>query len=94
MWLLNAVIARLLAHSLLVEGGRAIRGADSLTVLDYFTTGVNLTVGTIFTATGSWLAYDIVPLAIPAIILIFLACITPLYYLVVRDDYYESNRPT
>jgi hypothetical protein len=65
-------------------------GSDGLTVHNYFTTGLTLTVGTIFTATDSWLAHDGIHLAIPIIVLILVLVVTPLYYVVVKDAY---NQP-
>ncbi|TCO45048.1 hypothetical protein EV646_109223 [Kribbella antiqua] len=69
------------------------RRADGLTVLNYFTTGLGLTVCTIFTATGSWLAEHGLPFTIPFIVLVFVLVVTPMYYLVVREDYDEADPP-
>jgi hypothetical protein len=64
-----------------------------MTSADYFISGLGLTVCTILTATGSWLAEHGIPLTIPLIVLVLVLVVTPMYYLVVRDDYYEADPP-
>src|SRR5690606_6659604 len=58
---------------------------DGLTVAFAFVAGLVVTVSIIATATGSWITHYL--LVMPILIVILVVCITPMYYVGVKDSY-------